>query len=135
MRLANFIIIFLLAFTAQGSAQDKKPEIVWKNFQSEYQKFEHILDPTIVNESDQTIGFEPSVSIKNFIMAELLVFNEETQKWVSAGAYSDCGMIQWVKTKLSLKFYPKKIKRFYWILEKSLLDLLTKVPTITGLKF
>lgn len=112
MKLAKIFIIFtfLLAFAFQVSAQDEKPKIVWKDFQTEYKGLEYIA-PTIKNESDKPISFLPSWLIKDFVTAHLLVLNEENQKWGSAGAYLMCGLTSQIKEQSIIKILPKEEKR------------------------
>jgi hypothetical protein len=104
-----FAFTFLLLFAVNVSAQDETSKVVWKNFHSEYKKLEYIA-PIIVNESEQTITFLPSWLIKDHVMAELLVFDEENQKWSYAGSYLTCGLIKKVENQTVKKFSPNEEK-------------------------
>ena len=103
------VFTFLLAFAVCVSAQDKTPKIVWKNFPTEYKKLEYIT-PVIVNESDKSITLLPSWLIKDFVMARLLVFDEENQKWISAGFYLTCGLTKGVEKQTITKILAKEEK-------------------------
>jgi hypothetical protein len=54
----TIIFIFILAFALSVSAQDEKPNIVWENLQSEYEKVENIK-PVVINKSGSVLKVMP----------------------------------------------------------------------------
>lgn len=103
------VFTFLLAFAFQVSAQDEKPKIIWKNFKSAYKNPEFI-GQSIFNESEETISFIPSWFIKDYVLARLLIFNEENKTWDSAGPYLSCALVPKVKNLTVTKILPKEEK-------------------------
>ncbi|MGI8542695.1 MAG: hypothetical protein ACR2MD_04370 [Aridibacter sp.] len=101
MKLTKLTIIFILAFAASVSAQDEKPNIVWENLQSEYEKVEDIK-PIIINKSKSTIYISPVNYQDGLYSVDLLSYNSFNKRWENQQMWI-CGFAANTITPIRLK--------------------------------
>lgn len=94
MKVVKILILFILFFVAQISAQEKKSKIEWKNLQEKYESF-YDIKPIIVNRNKNIIYYRENWNI-NFEY-----FDKDKSSWQQNMSWGGCQPTKEKTKKLS----------------------------------